>query len=260
MKRWKNNGYLFKASRDSWKGNDGPTNTEFHDERYMITVEKHRGTSTFIEYRWRISQRRDNFTPRYLSRIQLLLYLRLEIAPLSTFISSAHERDNFSLSFRSFYIYFIHFWNLSSTHSAIRKSHRWNILLATEDGRIGNFSSLKYWLSPPLPPSRLNNKFDGVKQGFFGSMKKIPFSKIWKEGYNIPSDDEWIYLPKDPPSIFSCGARISCSVRAVELCARSDIPSDCPISKQTGEKSNLYSTSSRFTSFVRQFDKILYKR
>lgn len=110
------------------------------------------------------------------------------------------------------------------------------------------------------PPSRLNNKFDGVKQGFFGSMKKIPFSKIWKEGYNIPSDDEWIYLPKDPPSIFSCGARISCSVRAVELCARSDIPSDCPISKQTGEKSNLYSTSSRFTSFVRQFDKILYRR
>lgn len=71
-------------------------------------------------------------------------------------------------------------------------------------------------------------------------MKKIPFSRKYGKKVIIFEEDEWIYLPKDPPSIFSCGARISCSVRAVELCARSDIPSDCPISKQTGGGKPIY--------------------
>lgn len=42
-------------------------------------------------------------------------------------------------------------------------------------------------------------------------------------------------------------------MRAAELCARSDIPSDCPISKQTGgKKSNLYSRHS-YVSLIKYF-------
>lgn len=73
-----------------------------HEENYtriIITVHKRR---VLIEYRWRISQKRGNFTPRYLSNYYIL---RLEIARSFTFISSAHERDNFfllPLSFCSF--------------------------------------------------------------------------------------------------------------------------------------------------------------
>lgn len=185
---------------------------------------------------------------------------RLEITRSFTFISSTHERDNFFLpivlyTFYTFEIYYPR----NARKKAFARS--WNILLASRrwvdwkflnvtiidqlsKGSVSKFESfeisslLDAIISFPLP-LRLNNKFDGAKQSIFERFETKKFHSRENTGRDDPNDsreDEWIYLPKDPLSISSCGARISCSVRAAELCARSDIPSDCPISKQTGKK------------------------